>query len=290
MKVILVPVADRPECINALHVAFELARKLGASVCGCHIRAHRNSEVALRSDSSSSELSSSADLNAESEASWGGTVDDTVSTSAEGLFSKIAEQQNYPVIKKPKAKPGAMWQEKVGSPEKVLSIMGPVSDLIILSRPTKKGGKLARLFMLTALLNSSRPVLVLPQSSTSSIGKRISIAWNQSPEATQAVAAAMPLLRLADQVTIITCGPEGGAGPKSAQLVSYLSFWGVKAKRVKSEGRDDAKAILKAYQDTDSDLLVMGAYSRSRLRQSIFGGVTEFMLYQANIPILMLHS
>jgi hypothetical protein len=132
--------------------------------------------------------------------------------------------------------------------------------------------------------------LVLPQSSTSSIGKRISIAWNQSPEATQAVAAAMPLLRLADQVTIITCGPEGGAGPKSAQLVSYLSFWGVKAKRVKSEGRDDAKAILKAYQDTDSDLLVMGAYSRSRLRQSIFGGVTEFMLYQANIPILMLHS
>jgi hypothetical protein len=90
-----------------------------------------------------------------------------------------------------------MWLEKVGSPDKVLSIMGPVSDLIVVSRPTAKGEKPARKFLLAALLNSSRPMLVLPQSQKPSIGRRISITWNQSPEAAQAVAAAMPLMRLA---------------------------------------------------------------------------------------------
>ena len=284
MRVILVPVADRPECINALNIAFELAHKLESNLCGCHIRAHSYSDVSLQKDSSSV-----ADVDAQDEALLMSKEHEKGSVAAKALFGKIAEDQHYPIIKKPKAKPGAMWLEKVGSPEKVLSIMGPVSDLIVVSRPRAKGGKLAREFMLAAIMNSSRPVLLLPQSAKKSVGRRISIAWNQSPEAAQAVSAAMPLLRLADQVNIITCGSESGARPKSKQLASYLEFWGVKAKRIKATGPDDAMAILNAYQDTESDLLVMGAYSRSRLRQSIFGGVTDFMLNRANIPIFMLH-
>ena len=93
-------------------------------------------------------------------------------------------------------------------------------------------------------------------------------------------------------MNIITIGSEAGIGPKSVQLAQYLSAWGVKAKRVKASGSNDAKAILNGYKDTDSDsdLLVMGAYSRSRLRQSILGGVTEHMLQSANVPIFMLHK
>jgi nucleotide-binding universal stress UspA family protein len=55
-------------------------------------------------------------------------------------------------------------------------------------------------------------------------------------------------------------------------------------------GADDTEALVKACNDTQSDLLVMGAYSRSRLRQRFFGGVTEYMLHQAKIPVLMLHT
>ena len=98
------------------------------------------------------------------------------------------------------------------------------------------------------------------------------------------------MLQSADEVNIITIGSEAGIGPKSVQLAQYLSAWGVKAKRVKASGSNDAKAILNGYKDTDSDLLVMGAYSRSRLRQSILGGVTEHMLQSANVPIFMLHK
>jgi nucleotide-binding universal stress UspA family protein len=285
MRVIFVPVADRPECTKALRTAFDLGQQLGANVYGCHIRAHRHSDVALTSD-----LGSLADDDAAWERAWKSKKTQKSSAAAKALFRKVAEHYDYELIKRPRTAAGAVWQEKVGSPDKVLAIMGPVSDLIVVSRPSAKGGKLARMFMLAALLNSSRPVLVLPQSGIATIGKRISIAWNQSAEAARAVAAAMPLLRLADQVNIITCGPERGVGPKSTQLATYLRFWGVKAERLSARGTDDAKALVKAYKDTRSDLLVMGGYSRSRLRQRIFGGVTEFMLHRANIPVLMLHT
>jgi len=285
MRVIFVPVADRPECARALRLAFDLGQQLGANVSGCHIRPHSDSKVTLPTI-----LGSLADNNAAWELALAGKKNQQSGAAARVLFGDIAERQGYEVIKSPRATPGAVWLEKVGSPDKVISIMGPVSDLIIVSRPSTKPGKLARMFMMAALLNSSRPVLILPQSGTSTVGKRIAIAWNQSTEAAQAVAAAMPLLRLADHVSIITRGAEGGLGPKSTQLATYLRFWGIKAERVNATGSDDNKALITAYKGSTSDLLVMGAYSRSRLRQQIFGGVTEFMLHQANIPVLMLHT
>ena len=285
MRVIFIPVADRPECARALQVAFNLGQQLGANLCGCHIRPHSRSEVSLPSA-----LGSFEDYDGSWENAWKGKKTKKSTAPARVLFAKIAERQHYELIKKPRSAPGAVWQEKVGSPDKLLSNMGPVSDLIIVSRPPAKGEKVARLFMLAALLNSSRPVLVLPQTGVPVIGKRISIAWNQSAEAAQAIAAAMPLLQLAEHVSIIICGSEREVGPKSTQLATYLRFWGIKTERIRAHGSDDARAIIKAHKETRSDLLVMGAYSRSRLRQRIFGGVTEFMLYQANIPVLMLHT
>ena len=285
MRVIFIPVADRPECAQALQVAFDLGQQLGAVLSGCHIRPHVDSEVSLPSA-----LNFVEDYDCSWERVWKGKKKHKSAAPARLLFAKIAESQGYEIIKNPRSTPGAVWQEKVGSPDKLLSILGPVSDLIVVSRPQAKGGEIARLFMQAALLNSARPVLVLPQSGNPVIGKRISIAWNQSTEAARAITAAMPLLRLAEQVSIITCGSERGVGPKSTQLATYLRFWGVKAERIRAHGSDNASAIIKAYKETRSDLLVMGAYSRSRLRQRVFGGVTDFMLNKANIPVLMLHT
>jgi nucleotide-binding universal stress UspA family protein len=284
MRLIFIPVADRPECARALRVAFNLGQKLGASLCGCHIRPHGRSEVSLQTAFGSFGNDDSAWENA-----WKGKKTQKSAASARGLFSRMAESQHYELIKSPRSTPGAVWQEKSGSPDKLLSISGPVADLIIVSRAPKKGGKIANLFMQAALLNTGRPVLMLPQSGVPEVGKRISIAWNQSTEAAQAVAAAMPLLQLAEQVTIITSGSDNELGPKASQLATYLRFWGVKTERVRTRDGDDAKALIKAHKAAKSDLLVMGAYSRSRLRQRIFGGVTEFMLSRADIPVLMLH-
>ncbi|MEM9209238.1 MAG: universal stress protein [Pseudomonadota bacterium] len=286
MRMIFVPVADRPECARALRTAFELGHSVGSHVTGCHIRPHSYSEVKLPK-----ELTSLIDSEAAWKAAVKGKTSKKSSAAAAALFGTIAEKYDYELIKKPRATPIAIWQERVGSPDKVLSIVGPVSDLLVVSRPASKGGQLARLFLTSALMNAVRPVLILPQSGKTGVGKRICIAWNQSPEAMRAVVASMPLLQQAEQVTIVASGAEAGLGPKAAQLATYLRYWGVRTKRVhERRASDDAKALLGAYKDTGSDLLVMGAYSRSRLRQQIFGGVTDYMLNRANIPVFMLHS
>lgn len=286
MRVIFVPVADRPECAVALRTAFDLAKRLKAIVSGCHIRPHRDSDVSL-----TDEFAALADLNAAWESAWQSKDTNTSNTAAETLFTKMAQSNDASILKKTDANSsGAIWLEKVGSPDRVLSIMGPVSDLLIVSRPRPNSGKLAKIFMHAALMNSSKPVLIMPQDSSQTVGRRISIAWNQSAEAAKAVTAAMPLLQVADEVNIITCGPETGLGPKSGQLATYLNTWGVNANHVKAKGTDDTQAIMSSVKDTRSDLLVMGAYSRSRLRQRIFGGVTDSILHRENIPVLMYHS
>jgi len=287
MRVIFVPVADRPECAVALDTAFAFGQQVGASVIGCHIRPHRDSPIELPSTLGLTGL-------ANEDAEWLATPKPKdakkAETAAKALFSRFAEHHGYDLIRHPRAKPGAVWMEKTGSPNKVIGIMGPIADLLVLSRPLKKGGTLARQFLSASLLKSSRPVLVLPQTDKRTVGKRICIAWNQSVEATRAVAAAMPLLTYADRVVIVTCGPETRPGPKSGQLATYLKYWGIKSEHVSSRGRDEPTEIAAAYKSTDSDLLLMGAYSRNRMSQLVFGGVTEHMLKRASIPVLMLHS
>ena len=287
MRVIFIPVADRPECAAALNTAFALGHTVGANIVGCHIRPHSHSPVRLPSSLGLSTLSNEDfEWQAASKSKHGKNT----GSAAKALFSKFAERHGYNLIRHPRAKPGAVWMEKTGSPNKVLGIMGPMADLLVLSRPSTKGGTLARLFLSASLLKSSRPVLILPQKEKRTVGKRICIAWNQSVEAAQAVAAAMSLLTQADRVSIVTCGPETRPGPKSGQLATYLKYWGIQSEHVSTQGKDEPSEIAATYKSTDSDLLLMGAYSRNRMSQLVFGGVTEYMLNRTSIPVLMLHT
>jgi nucleotide-binding universal stress UspA family protein len=288
VRVILVPVADRPECAVALNTAFTLAHTVSASVIGCHIRPHGDSPVVLPSTIGLLGITNE-------EAAWraASKPQDTEKSriAAKVLFSQLAERHGYDLLRSPRAKPGAVWMEKTGSPNKVLGIMGPVADLLVVSRPSSTGGgALARLFLSASLLKSSRPVLVLPQAKERIVGNRICIAWNQSVEAAQTVAAAMPLLVQADRVTIVSCGAENRAGPKSSHLSAYLKYWGIKSEQVSTRGKDEPKEILTTYKSTSSDLLLIGAYSRNKMSRLVFGGVTEYMLERASVPILMRHS
>lgn len=275
MRVILVPVADRPECANALKTAFDLGKRLGASVSGCHMRPHRHSEVSMTT--------------AFADADWRRKSDKNAQAAAKALYEQAAEAAGYELAPGPRQKPGALWAERVGSPSILMGIVGPVSDLIVVSRPKTKGG-VADMFMHAALLESSRPVLIVPPTGRRKLGRRVAIGWNQSPGAASAVAAAMPILTAADQVTIISAGAEDRPGPKSTQLAAYLKHWGVKAERVQTRGDDVEAELIGAFREANADLLIAGAYSRMRWREKIFGGTTEFLLRKAKIPVLILHE
>ncbi len=282
MRVILVPVADRPECAHALKVAFELATRFNADLIGAHIRPQRRSGVRMPpalSGESADWMQVTKNWNA-----------GQLSRNAKTLFANMAGRAGYPVAKRPAAHPVAIWNEQVGSPGYIIPIIGPLSDLLVLSRPARKGGRLASLFVTEALLNSCRPVLVLPQKASAVPGNKLLIAWNQSPEASRAVAAAMPVLEAAGQVVIAAPRHEVAAGPKSGQLRRYLRHHRISADVVRIPGRKPETELVDAFGDSGSDLLLMGAYSRSRFRQQVFGGVTDYMLRHARIPVLMLHS
>jgi len=186
--------------------------------------------------------------------------------------------------------PVAIWQERVGSPQKIIPIVGPVSDLMVVSRPSRKGGSVGQVFLMQALLNSARPVLILPQKRSKGLGSRVAIAWNQSPEAARAIAMSMSVLEKAEEVTVISAGPELSVGPKASHVVRYLKHHGISAQIIKSPGRHVEEELTRAWRDSGADLLVMGAYSRHRLTQLIFGGLTDFMLRRSNIPVMMYHG
>ncbi len=282
MRVILVPVADRPESKVALDAAFGLAGELGGNVVGCHVRPHRDDELPRRGYRMP-------------DRAWSWTLEtgDAAmhSAAAAELFSSLARQHGFSEAKKARLGQSslALWKEMVGTPARVFGIIGPVADVAVLSRPKPKSSGPAEAFLLSALLNSGKPVLVLPQRRRASIGKRVLIAWNQSAEAAATVSATMGLLQNADRVTIASCGKENRPGPKSTYLAEYLAHWGVRSERVSTRGRDVDRELAETFRETDSDLLLMGAYSRSRLRELVFGGVTETMLFKTDFPVLMLH-
>jgi len=274
MRVILVPVADRPECARALDTAFELGKKLDASVSGCHIRPHKDSDLTL-----SSEFAAAA---------WRKKSTPTAPAAAETLYRKMAEQHGYEMIRHARAKPGAMWVERVGSPHKVMGIVGPIADLVVVSRPKRPDG-VAGMFVDTALMRGSCPVLLLPQTGRRKLGERVCIAWDQGPRVARTVKAALPLLKQAAAITIVTCGPEDRPGPKAAQLKAYLKHWGIKSQQVRTRGRHIETELLDACNDAKADLIVSGAYSRQRWYEKVLGGTTEFLIHEARLPVLMQH-
>ena len=201
----------------------------------------------------------------------------------------MAEKAGFEVIRRARQEPGALWMEKVGSPDRLMGIAGPLADLIVVSRPQKQGG-VAEMFLNAALLESGRPVLIIPNANRKAVGTRVCIGWNQSIEAAHSVAAVIPLLKEAEEVTIVSCGPEDQPGPKSTQLVQYLKFYGIKADREATRGRDVEKELAETCRARGANLLVAGAYSKSRWREKIFGGTTEWLIHDCKLPVLLQHG
>jgi len=143
------------------------------------------------------------------------------------------------------------------------------------------------------LLNCGRPVLLVPREGRfPTIGKRVLVAWNGSPEAAKAVTAALPLLRGAEQVVLAVLGTSAdtlGESP-GADIALYLARHGVNVEVLRRPEPDDpGHAILSLAADFNVDLLVMGAYGHSRFRELTMGGATRTVLATATLPVLMAH-
>jgi nucleotide-binding universal stress UspA family protein len=284
MRLLLVPVADRPECRVALDAAFGLATALRADVAGYHIRPeHREQEVAL------GPLLPDDDVHAAFAAADPKTP--ARLTAARELYRRAIDRHGFTAADRPArgVRLQAFWHEVAGTPARVFAVFGPVADLTVVSRPATEGASRARAFLLGALLHSAKPVLVLPQTTPATLAQRIVVAWDQSADAASAVTAALPLLTRAQRVIVVSAGRSQRLGPKVAHLARYLAHWDVAVERVRTPGGRVEQELERTCRELRADLMVMGAYSRSRMRQLVLGGVTEHMLFKSDLPVLMLH-
>jgi nucleotide-binding universal stress UspA family protein len=122
------------------------------------------------------------------------------------------------------------------------------------------------------------------------IGDTIAVAWNGSTESTRAVAGALPLLMNADQIHILTAASPRTEVERGDGLAKYLSWHGVSCEHHPMYPTNEVgAALLTTSRELGADLLVMGGYGRSRVRELVFGGVTRTVLGQYDLPILLAH-
>lgn len=150
-------------------------------------------------------------------------------------------------------------------------------------------------FVEELVLASGRPVVVVPYAGRfKRFGRKVLVAWNGSREAARALSDALPLLQRADGVQVVAFNPKknGGHGDvPGADIGLFLARHGVKVQVAQqtAKGLDIGSQILSRAADIDADLIVMGCYGHSRMRQLVLGGATRTLMESMTVPVLMSH-
>ena len=281
MKTILVPVEDHDSMAAVLQAAWLVARRFDSYVEGFAVQPAASEFVAL-DPLSSLTMPQIADGDAH------------IERYSRQMFESFMASNNVPPapptpspregVSYAWVRPGAEFDTFIGS-------YGRVFDLNVLGRPGRAPQNPRMAPLEAALFDSGRPVLIAPPTPPKELGRNLLVAWNGSTEQARTNAFAMPLLRGADEVTVLTV--EGGMtpGPTGDEVALHLVRNGAPATAVTvaPAGRTTGETILDHAKLRGCDLIVKGAYAQSRLRQMIFGGATRHILAHATLPVLMAH-
>lgn len=182
-----------------------------------------------------------------------------------------------------------LWTCETTIDDSGLGCLARVYDLTVIGRPSVEHGG-ARMTTLEAVLfDSGRPILIAPPQAATGLGKNVVISWNCSTEAARTLAFAMPFLHKADKVSVLTIEEAVVTGPSGEEICANLSANGIEASNyvVSAKSHKPGAVILAESANLGCDLLIKSAYTQSRLRQMIFGGATNHILYHANLPVFM---
>ena len=183
------------------------------------------------------------------------------------------------------------WLSEELENQKYLGDLSRVYNVVIISRPYQELQSASLSSIQTILFDGGRPVMLIPMNKQIDIGKEVVISWNCTTESSRAVFAALPILKKANNVTILTVEKVITDGPSGEQVSELLASHGIDAKPVTISG-DEKKigdAILDFSKSVDADLIVKGAYTQSRLREIIFGGATRHLMLHSEIPIYLVN-
>ncbi len=270
-KTILVHVDDQPRRAERLNLAFELTSRFEAHLVALFaLDAARIPSYALAE---------------------AGPLVREIEARRRGEAARAAEQEfrraERPGIKAPE------WRISPQDAFSAVRLSARYADLVILGQPEPDQAA-ARAFAEEVLLSAGRPVLFVPYTGRfRDVGQHVLIAWNASREAARAVSDALPLLARAQSVEIVAFSPDEADHGEiaGADIALFLARHGVKASAARQSAPDIdvGSQILSRIADSNADLLVMGGYGHSRLRELALGGATRTVLESMTVPVLMAH-
>jgi nucleotide-binding universal stress UspA family protein len=289
-KHILVPLFGLDSDRTALDAALAIAREHQAHVQALHAVADPLKTTPLMVDVgvAIAEVVAAAERHAEAR-----------SAQARSAFDGWVRANSVALGDRPAMHPGASadFRAEKGQEAELLARFGRLTDLIVMARPkSEQALDLVAVAVEDALFSAGRPVLLIPSDYTAAhleamLRGSVIISWNGSIEAIRSISAALPLLQDRPRVRVINVQDSHAGVQSAADLVHYLAWHGVSASVAETteHGGSIAERLLLAAREAEAGLLVMGAYTHSRLKHLVLGGVTSHMIDAANVPVFMTH-
>jgi nucleotide-binding universal stress UspA family protein len=202
-----------------------------------------------------------------------------------------AEKAQVRIVSEPTRSSGvtASYQEVTGHLGRCVESALRFSDIVVLPHNAQTDPDLHGT-LVDILTRGERPVLLSPAAVPVAVGSNIAIGWDGSMTAAHALTAALPFMRNARLVTLVAVSRK--AHDKTAPEASrFLALHGIDAsvRSVEPDTRAIAEILLETAVSCSCDLLVIGGYGHSHLRESIFGGVTKYVLSHATVPVFLAH-
>jgi nucleotide-binding universal stress UspA family protein len=272
-KHLLVPLAGSLSDLRALECAAAVARKFAGHVDAVHAAGDPRDAIPFVGEGASGALVEQIVVAAEKDLN-------RRSAAARACFENWSKTAGV----------SCALLEPAGSEEDSIMHGGRFSDLIVLPRPVEDEAIASTVAFETALLETGRPVLIAPPVGPIDFGKPVAFAWNGSREAARALGAGLPFMAGASKIVAIVAG-KNVAENDAKPLEAYMARQGLKIEIARADVPtiQAGPHVLAEARRHGCGLLVMGAYTHSRLRQLVFGGVTRHILQNADLPVLMAH-
>ncbi len=284
IRSIMVPLRGAEDGEAGLDLALELGRRLEARVLVLHPALDPRASIPYLGEGMTGAMVDELMVAMEKEA--GGRE-----AHARAIFDAAAKKAGVTPMATAKG-PGfqVCFVAIVGRDDDLIAEQGRLHDLVLIPCPAHDDPAEAPMLQ-AAIMDTGRPILIVPRHAPESVGRRAAIAWNGSPQATRAVSAALDFLQAAEGVVILTVEEGEQRGPSAAELTVYLDAHGIAAevKILQPSHLPVAETLMLEANASGADLLVMGAYTHSRLRELILGGVTRDILANLDMAVLMMH-
>jgi nucleotide-binding universal stress UspA family protein len=284
IRKLLLPLTGTAAGESALATALTVARIWNAHVTALHVRVDSRDVAPLAGEGLSGAMIEEMMSATEKEST-------ERAHAVRSMFERFVAQHEVAVAE---PRPGAgfataSFAAVTGREEDLVAQQARLADLTIVPHPEAGEDVSSSDALHAVLFDSGRPVLIAPQATPAKIGTRVCIAWNGTAESAASVWAALPWMQRAEAVRVLSADEYQRRGPGAQDLAEYLALHGVNAELAtfRPIDREVGAGMLKAARDFGCDLLSMGAYSHSRLRQLILGGVTRHVLERSDLPVMM---